>query len=103
MSGGWQLTFSVTTSGPYDLTLRYDLTQTRDYESDELSQVMVSIAGTPIAGLGPDYLVELAGNGNGGSPLTTGWRTAWDCKASRPRRARGCTQSPAGSGSCSTT
>jgi cysteine-rich repeat protein len=73
ISAGWQQTFSVTSPGLYDLTLRYDLTQTPDYESDELSQVMLSIDGTPIGGLGPDYLVEIAGNGNGGASLTTGW------------------------------
>ena len=73
MSGGWQRIFNVASAGSYDLTLRYDLTQTPDYESDERSQVMVSLDGTPIGGLGPDYIVEIAGNGNGGSPVTTGW------------------------------
>jgi cysteine-rich repeat protein len=73
MSGGWQIGFDVTVTEELEVTLRYSLTQSGDYESSELSQVMVSLDGTPIAGLGSDYVDQIAGDGNGGSPISTSW------------------------------
>jgi cysteine-rich repeat protein len=73
MSGGWQIDFSVSVPEQLEITLRYSLTQSGDYESSEVSQLMVSLGGTPIAGIGSDYADQIAGDGNGGPPITTSW------------------------------
>ncbi len=75
MSGGWQRSFTLT--GPTEVTfsLKYNLTQAANYESDEFSQALVSVDGV-LYGNGPnDYFAQLVGDGNGGSPITTGWQT----------------------------
>jgi len=81
MSGGWQRTFSVAASADLRLSFRYNLTQTAEYEADELSRVMVTLDGVEL-GLPPNatppavFVDQVAGNGNGGAPITTGWRLA---------------------------
>ncbi len=71
MSGGWERTFNLTAPTPVVFSFRYNLTQTPDYESDELSQALVSIAGTT----GQEVTVaQIAGDGNSGNPRTTGWQ-----------------------------
>jgi hypothetical protein len=75
MSGGWRRTFSLTTASSAAVTFSYNMTQTAEYESDELSDVLVAIDGT-LVGVGPnDYVARITGNGPGGAPLTTGWKT----------------------------
>jgi hypothetical protein len=75
MSGGWGRTFSLTTASSAAVTFSYNMTQTAEYESDELSDVLVAIDGT-LVGVGPnDYVARITGNGPGGAPLTTGWKT----------------------------
>lgn len=46
MSGGWQKSFSLSASTNVVISFYYNLTQTPDYESDERSQVLVSVDGT---------------------------------------------------------
>jgi hypothetical protein len=80
MSGGWRRTFTVAAPGAFLLSFRYNLTQTAEYEADELSRVMVTVDGVEL-GLPPSaapalYVDQVAGNGNGGTPITTGWRLA---------------------------
>ncbi len=74
MSGGWQTTFNLPTAANVKVTLRYNLTQTPNYESDEFSQSLLSIDGSLKGVLGPDYLAQIAGNGNGGANISTGWQ-----------------------------
>ncbi|MFC1477389.1 M28 family peptidase [candidate division KSB1 bacterium] len=75
ISGGWVKTFSVTTPVKTVLSFKYNLTQSSDYESSEYSRVMVSFDGV-LYGRGTDeYVDEIWGNGNGGSPISTGWQT----------------------------
>lgn len=74
MSGGWQTTFSLSAPTKVVLYVRGNLTQAPDYESDERSQLLVSVDGVLTAAPPNDYLAQIVGNGNGGSARTTGWR-----------------------------
>lgn len=74
MSGGWRRNFTTTASANVIVSFRFKLTQTAEYESDELSQLLVSVDGI-LRGYSPkDYAAQVVGNGNGGSSITTGWR-----------------------------
>jgi hypothetical protein len=73
MSGGWSGSFTVGVAEELELTLRYSLTQSGDYEATEKSQVIVALDGTQLGGLGGDYADEIRGDGIGGSSITTGW------------------------------
>ncbi len=74
MSGGWRRTFTLSAPRTVTLSFRYNLDQGPDYESDEFSQVLASINGV-LKGVSPaDYIAQVAGNGNGGSAIGTGWR-----------------------------
>ena len=66
MSGGWQRSFNLASAEDVSLTFRYRMEQTHGYESDEFSQVLVSIDGTLIGTMGNDYVVQLTGDGPGG-------------------------------------
>ena len=56
------------------LSFRYNLDQGPDYESDDLSQVLASVDGVLIGTPPADYVAQVAGNGNGGSSIGTGWQ-----------------------------
>jgi len=73
MSGGWRQTFSLGLDTELELRLRYNLTQTSEYESNELSQVMVTLDGVSLGSDGSDYVAEIRGDGNGGPARSTGW------------------------------
>ncbi|MGD9849725.1 MAG: M12 family metallo-peptidase [Nitrospirales bacterium] len=73
MSGGWHRKFTVPSSRPITLTLRYALTQAANYEPDEKSEGLVSIDGRLLSPSRSKVLARLRGDGNGGGPLTTGW------------------------------
>jgi PKD repeat protein len=74
MSGGWTTTFTLDAPEDVTLTLRYQLTQASEYESDEYSEALVSVDGILRGVAGTDRLARLTGDGNGGSPQTTGWQ-----------------------------
>ncbi len=74
MSGGWQTSFTVNSPTEAVLSFRYNLTQASDYESDELSQVLVSVDGILYGEAPNDYVAQIVGNGNGGVAQTTGWQ-----------------------------
>ena len=73
MSGGWGRTFTVPEVRNAKLSFRYNLVQTSDYESDEFSQVLVSIDGMLVSPTMNDFITQATGNGNGGNPQETGW------------------------------
>jgi hypothetical protein len=74
ISGGWESSFTLPSSGNILVSFWFKLTQSADYESEELSQVLFSIDGL-LYGIPPnDHLAQLAGNGNGGVDETTGWQ-----------------------------
>jgi PKD repeat protein len=77
MSGAWSRTFTVpgTTTVPVTLSFRYNLTQSTYYESDEYSDVVISVDAWTAAGYIPGRVARLTGDGDGGSTKTTGWQT----------------------------
>jgi hypothetical protein len=76
MSGGFRRTFTLAAAASVTLTFRYNLDQGADYESDDISQVLASLNGV-LKSSGPgDWVAQLAGNGDGGSAITSGWQLA---------------------------
>jgi hypothetical protein len=74
MSGGWSRTFDLPRSGRLQVSLRMQVTQSSEYEANELSQGLVSIDGA-LVGIAPnDFVSQIAGDGNGGTPRTTGFQ-----------------------------
>src|SRR3546814_605171 len=70
ISGGWETEFTLGEAAETHLSFVYDLSIGADYESNEYSQVLVSIdGGTPI------LVDQLTGDGNDGGEQTTGPRT----------------------------
>lgn len=74
MSGGWSKTFALTQPENVTLSFRYNLTQSRDYEANEFSDVLASIDGQLFGTGGRDYVARVSGDGNGGSSRSTGWQ-----------------------------
>ena len=74
MSGGWWRSFVLDAPARVSVTFRLRLTQAADYESDEFSEGLLSLDGVLVGGGAGDALVRLAGNGNGGSPRTSGFQ-----------------------------
>ncbi|MFC1584982.1 immunoglobulin domain-containing protein [Fibrobacterota bacterium] len=74
MSGGWSTTFSLAEAGQIQLTFRYNLTLAENYEADEYAEGLAQIDGALLGTGGNDYVNRLAGDGNGGSPTTSGWQ-----------------------------
>lgn len=74
MSGGWRRTFTLSQSSPLTLSFRYNMDQGVDYESDEFSQVLASVNGVLRSAGAGDWVAQVAGDGNGGSAITTGWQ-----------------------------
>jgi hypothetical protein len=75
MSGGWRITFNLAQAALVGVTFDYNLTQSPNYESDELSQVLVSVDGALKGEPFKDFVNQVAGDGNGGPNVTTGFRT----------------------------
>jgi hypothetical protein len=75
MSNGWRRSFATTAPGRVIVSFHYNLTQSPNYESDERSEVLVSVDGLltgPISGR--DYVLQLAGDGEGGPSIGAGWQ-----------------------------
>ena len=75
-SGGWTKTFEVFDAGTVTISIGYRLTIAGEYESDEYSQVLVSLDGNLIGTAGKDYLLELRGTDVNTPLIDSGWRTA---------------------------
>ncbi len=67
----WDNTFFVANEGPYELSLRYDLTQSADYELDEFSRFTVHLFGPVSQSF---EVASVSGNGDGGADVTTEWQ-----------------------------
>lgn len=74
ISGGWRRAFTLTTAAAVTLSFRYNLDQGSDYEVDEISQVLASVNGVLVGASPADYVIQVAGDGEGGAPTATGWR-----------------------------
>jgi hypothetical protein len=73
MSGGWSRSFDLPRSGRVTLSVRARVTQTSEYEANEMSQALVSIDGALVGTAPNDFIAQIAGDGNGGAPRTTGF------------------------------
>ena len=71
MSGGWRRTFSLATAQRVSVSLRYNLTQSANYEEDEFSDILLVVYGALVGRNGDDVHARIFGKGNGGSVLTT--------------------------------
>ncbi|MFN2302743.1 MAG: hypothetical protein ACK2TV_03335, partial [Anaerolineales bacterium] len=74
ISGGWQTSFILPSSGDVLVSFWYRLTQSPDYDFGELSQMLVSLDGVMYGSGTNDYVAQIEGNGNGGIPESTGWQ-----------------------------
>lgn len=75
-SGGWTRTFTLSEPATVDVSFRYRMIYSAEYENNEFSQVLFEMDGVRF-GTGPDNsLIRVAGDGNGGAPTDTGWRLA---------------------------
>jgi hypothetical protein len=75
MSGAWEAGFLLDRATNVTLSLRYNLTQWPAFESDERSELLVQLDDTLVAPAGGDIVAEVVGDGEGGTPLTSGWQT----------------------------
>jgi formylglycine-generating enzyme required for sulfatase activity len=75
MSGGWRIEFELETSSELTLSFLYNLTQSATYESDEFSQVLLSVDGTLVGRDSDDYVDQIVGDGNSGPAQSTGWQS----------------------------
>jgi hypothetical protein len=73
MSGGWRTTFDLPAPTRLLFYVRATLTQSPYYETDEKSELLVSVDGV-LRGASGDYLAQIVGDGNTGGALSTGWR-----------------------------
>lgn len=73
MSGGWTNSFTLSRTGNVVISFRAELIQDSGYESDEPAQLLIAVDGELIGRYDHDYIVELVGDGDGGSDETTGW------------------------------
>jgi hypothetical protein len=74
MSGGWRRGFTLDEEADVTLLLYYNLTQSAEYESDEYSEVLVSVDGQLLGSGANDFVAQLTGDGNGGGEVSTGWQ-----------------------------
>ncbi len=73
MSGGFNRSFTLSQATALTLSLRYNVTQAPDYESDEFTDALLALDGNRIGTGGNDFLARVTGNGNGGASPTSGW------------------------------
>jgi len=74
MSGGWHSSFVLTEAMNLTISFRYRLAQSPDYDQGEYSQALVSLDGGLVPNGSVFYVDQVAGDGNGGSEITTGWQ-----------------------------
>ena len=75
-SGGWTRSFEVVEAGPVTIQVRYRLTIAGEYESDEYSQVMISVDGRALGTDGRDFVLEMRGTDVNTPMQDSGWRQA---------------------------
>nr|MCH9697528.1 DUF11 domain-containing protein [Gammaproteobacteria bacterium] len=74
MSAGWERGFQLTEATSITLSFRVKLTQSRHYESDEISEALAAIDGEFISPDNTGNLLSISGDGNGGPRITSGWQ-----------------------------
>jgi hypothetical protein len=61
MSGGWVRTFTLAAAASVQLSFGYTINMTADYETNECSEVLVSIDNTLFGAPGGDFVVRRCG------------------------------------------
>ncbi|GEM_PF-1017392 len=74
ISGGWQRDFQLLRPAELKLSLRIKLSQSRNYEANEISEALAAIDGALLSRNRNGHLLRIRGDGNGGSTITSGWR-----------------------------
>ena len=69
MQGSWSRTFELSAPADVTVSFTYRMTQSSEYESDEISRTFFQLDGTT-----PTLLAEIQGDGNGGNFITTGFQ-----------------------------
>jgi hypothetical protein len=67
MSGGWRRSYHLSSQQAVSLSFDFNMTQTSEYESDELSETLVRIDNEQIISI-----AKITGDGPGGTPISTG-------------------------------
>jgi hypothetical protein len=67
MSGGWRRSFYLSSQQAVSLSFDFNMTQTSEYESDEFSETLVRIDDKQIISI-----AKITGDGQGGTPISTG-------------------------------
>ena len=75
MSGGWQTAFNLAAQQGVQLSFDYNMTLDLDYNTNEYSEVIVTVDALQPGTGGNDYVARITGDGDGGSDQTTGWQT----------------------------
>jgi len=75
-SGAWSRTFQVSTTGVSEVSLRYRIILGSGYENREFGEAILQIDSTRYGTAANNSLIHVAGNGNGGGNMDSGWRTA---------------------------
>jgi len=76
MSGAWTTTFNLVASSNVNVSFRYRLAQSANYEPDEYSEALVAVDGMLYGSGGNDYVARIVGDGEGGPEVTTDWQQA---------------------------
>ena len=77
LSGGWFRNFTLAHDRNVEVTITYQLEQSAEYESHELSQALCSIDGIlRTNNTGVDYLAQIQGDGDGGGSIVVGFVTS---------------------------
>ena len=74
LSAGWTRDITLTESTDLEISLRYRMTMSEGFESDEWGAAWLQIAGTMYGNDTGNYLVRMTGNGNGGGTGDSGWK-----------------------------
>ena len=75
IAGGWRIDLDLPVPTDVTLSFRYLMTLSGAYESDEYSQVLVSVDGMLIGAGGNDYVAQLFGETASTQSQSTGWQT----------------------------
>ncbi|WP_424932593.1 CAP domain-containing protein [Amaricoccus macauensis] len=74
ISGGWAKTFEAESRSEAEVTFRYKITATPNFESNEYTELRLSLDGEAFGRGNSDAVARLRGDGDGGAWQSTGWQ-----------------------------
>ena len=75
MEASWSRSVNVTDAGTATLSFDYRMIMSSEYESDEYGEIQVKLDGNLVTIGANQYVISVAGDGNGGSAYDSGWQT----------------------------